>query len=56
MSTDPKNFDTRLIRHQIRRQALTPKQLAEHLASLPDDAAHAVETDARFESSRRSDR
>lgn len=54
MSKDPQNYDTRLIRHHVRRGELDRKQLDKRLAELPDDAEHAVETEARFEPTRRS--
>jgi len=47
-TNDPTLFDTRVIHHHLRRGSLTPEQLAEHLAALPDDAEHGEPTVTRF--------
>lgn len=52
MSDTDKSYDTRMIRHQMRRQKIDLVELEKHLAKLPDDAEHAVETDVRFEGRR----
>jgi hypothetical protein len=41
-------FDVRTVRHQLRRQKITNEQVEKYLASLPDDAEHAEETETRF--------
>lgn len=41
-------FDTRVIQHHLRHGTLTPEQLAEHLANLPDDAEHGEPTTTRL--------
>jgi hypothetical protein len=40
--------DVRLVRHHMRRQLLSRKEVDDHLAKLPDDAEHGVETETRF--------
>lgn len=45
---DPTLFDTRVIQHHLRHGSLTPEQLAEHLAALPDDAEHGEPTTTRL--------
>lgn len=52
MNREDELFDTRLTRHLLRRQSLDPKALAKRLEELPDDAAHAVDTEVRFEGRR----
>lgn len=42
-------FDTRVIRHQIRRGVTTSAEFQTHLESLEDCAEMAVETETRFD-------
>lgn len=41
-------FDVRLLPYSIRRGRVTHDAVAEHLASLPDEADEAVKSEVRF--------
>lgn len=41
-------FDTRVVKHHLRRGALTDEQLQQWLDSLPDDAAEGEQTETMF--------
>jgi len=45
---DEKKFDVRVLEQRLRRGVITKEEHAKYLASLPDDAANAVETTTRF--------
>ncbi|MEZ4317975.1 MAG: hypothetical protein R3F61_10745 [Myxococcota bacterium] len=45
---DDIKYDVRLVRHHIRRQKITQKDLDAHLEKLADDASHGTETETRF--------
>jgi hypothetical protein len=47
--SDPVKFDTRIIRHQIRRRVTTAAEFQSHLDSLEDCAEMAEETETRFD-------
>lgn len=44
-------FDVRTLKHRVRRNEMTRKEIDAHLASLPDDAAEGEETKTDFVSS-----
>lgn len=47
-SQDEFKFDARILQHQLRRGKIDPAEVEAYLASLPDEAEEAVESQVRF--------
>ena len=43
-------FDTRTLKHRLRRKEISPEELDQHLEALPDEAEELVEVEVRFSS------
>lgn len=57
MSDIRKEFDVRVVNYHLRRRTVSTDEYRDFLASLPDDADEAVETEVRFDNTyeRRAD-
>ncbi|HHO50441.1 MAG TPA: hypothetical protein ENK18_06090 [Deltaproteobacteria bacterium] len=50
MIREDMRFDTRTLKHRLRRKEITPEELEASLAELPDEAEELEETSVRFTS------